>query len=91
MGALESLAYLGDTLQAPFGLAIASQDLPPAEILSCGGIGLLHLPTLDLMPHTPAFFTHNAIGYRYDPQATRPALWFEFLSQLWPDDQAFLD
>ena len=90
MGALESLAYLGDTLQAPFWLGDSIPDLPPAEILSCEN-GLLHLPTLDLMPHTPAFFTHNAIDYRYDPQATRPALWFEFLSQLWPDDPASID
>ena len=91
MGALEALAYLGDTLQAPFWLGDSIPDLPPAEILSCEN-GLLHLPTLDLMPHTPAFFTHNAIDYRYDPHAAPdPAEWFEFLNQLWPSDRSGLD
>jgi putative DNA primase/helicase len=48
--------------------------------------GLLHLPTRDLLPHSPAFFTQNALDYAHDPAAPRPVLWLAFLNQLWPDD-----
>ena len=54
-------------------------------ILACAN-GLLHLPTLRLLPHTPSFFTHNALDFAYDPHARQPEQWFDFLDQLWPGD-----
>jgi putative DNA primase/helicase len=48
--------------------------------------GLLHLPTRDLLPHSPAFFTQNALDYDYDPAAPKPVSWLAFLNQMWPDD-----
>jgi len=87
MGALESLAYLGDILQPPFWLGDRVPDLDPTELLACAN-GLLHLPTHELLKHTPTFFTHNAIDYSYDPRAPQPLQWFGFLRELWPTDDA---
>lgn len=84
-GALESLSYLGDTLQPPFWLGDSVPDLGAGEILACQN-GLLHLPTKELLPHTPAFFTQNAIDYDFDPNAPAPTQWLAFLDQLWPND-----
>jgi putative DNA primase/helicase len=60
---------------------------PPAtEIIACTN-GLLHLPTRNLLPLTPAFFAVNALTYDYQPNAPEPAKWFAFLKTLWPEDQ----
>jgi putative DNA primase/helicase len=64
---------------------------PPAtEIVSCTN-GLVHLPTRALLPHTPAFFTVNALTYDYQPDAPVPAQWLAFLKTLWPKDQDVVD
>src|SRR5262249_43797204 len=47
--------------------------------------------TLDLLPHTPAFYNHNALDFAFDPKAHQPGHWLQFLRQLWPDDQAAID
>jgi putative DNA primase/helicase len=56
-------------------------------MLACAS-GLLHLPTLELLPHTPAFFTYNALDFAYRSTAPEPRQWLDFLHQLWPDDEA---
>jgi putative DNA primase/helicase len=58
---------------------------PPEEIISCSN-GLLHLPTLELLPHSPGFFAHNALDFAFDRNASEPRHWLTFLNQLWPDD-----
>jgi hypothetical protein len=58
---------------------------PAREIIACAN-GLLHLPTRRLLPHTPSFFTLNALDYAYDPGAPAPHKWLTFLEQVWPDD-----
>lgn len=89
-GAMESISYLGDPMQPPFWLDDAVPDLLPIEILSCEN-GLLHLPTRALLPHTPSFFTHNAIDYPFENEAADPGSWLTFLSQVWPNDQGAID
>ncbi len=60
----------------------------PAEELVALSNGLLHLPTLELQPPTPLFFSFNALDYQYEPGAGAfPPNWLGFLFQLWPDDQ----
>ena len=90
VGAMQSVAFLGDVLQPPIWLGERTPDVEANEIVSCTN-GLLHLPTRSLLPHTPAFFTHNALGYEYQPDAPKPKAWFAFLRGLWPDDQASID
>jgi putative DNA primase/helicase len=43
------------------------------------------------MPHTPAFFSLNALDFDYQPNAPPPTEWLKFLKQLWPDDQQSID
>jgi putative DNA primase/helicase len=47
--------------------------------------GLLHIPSRELIPHTPGFFTLNALPYEWDETAECPD-WHRFLDQIWPDD-----
>lgn len=60
---------------------------PPIELLPCTN-GLLHLPTLQLLPTTPAFFSTNCLPYAYDPEAPEPVAWLNFLDDLFGDDIA---
>jgi putative DNA primase/helicase len=87
--ALTAAAQLDQSVAAPTWLDRV-QDVLAEEILSCSN-GLLHLPTSTLLPHTPAFFTHNAINFAFDPNAPEPQQWLQFLAELWPDDQAVIE
>ena len=61
-----------------------------AELIACTN-GLLHLPTLELLHHTPAFFSLTALPFAYQPAAPEPTEWLAFLAQLWPGDQQAID
>ena len=86
LDALRAVANLPRDITAPAWLGV-DQDLhPPAhELIACDN-GLLHLPTLELRPTTPAFYSHNALDYPFDPDALDPEAWLDFLADLWPDD-----
>jgi putative DNA primase/helicase len=86
---LQAAANLPSTVVAPAWLNFVP-DLDPADIIACAN-GLLHLPTLDLVPHTPVFFAHNALNFAYDPASPPPTQWLQFLIQLWPDDPGSID
>ena len=61
-------------------------DGPTArELVACRN-GLLHLPTGELLDHTPRFFTRNALTFDYDASAPTPARWLTFLESLWPEE-----
>ena len=62
----------------------------PAEIIACNNI-LLHLPTGDTHPHTPRFYTVNALPFDYLPKASKPVAWLRFLDSVWPGDQQAID
>lgn len=60
---------------------------PPAtELIPCTN-GLLHLPTGDLLPHSPRYFNLNALDFAHDPKATAKG-WLAFLHDLWQDDRS---
>jgi putative DNA primase/helicase len=82
--ALAARAQLDSSISPPAWLNDGSQ-FAATDIIVCTN-GLLHLPTLQLLPHTPAFFTHNAIDFAFSPNAPPPKQWLEFLPQLWPND-----
>jgi putative DNA primase/helicase len=84
--ALAAASYLNDDLDSPSWLTEVS-DLNPTQIIACTN-GLLHLPDRTLLPHTPHYYTHNAIDYAYERKASEPTEWLNFLAQLWPDDPA---
>lgn len=60
----------------------------PSELISCRN-GLLHLPTGDLLPPTPRFFTRNSLDFDYNPNAATPQKWHDFLHSIWsPGDES---
>jgi putative DNA primase/helicase len=84
LDALAAAAHLDGLVAAPAWLGEVT-DPPASELVVCAN-GLLHLPTLRLMPLTPDFFTVNALDFAYDPEAATPRQWLAFLRQLWPAD-----
>ena len=82
--ALAAAAQLSDVVRAPTWLDV-EQHCCPTDIFACSN-GLLHLPTRTLLPHTPAYFSVNAVEYPYDPTAREPTAWLAFLGSLWPRD-----
>jgi len=84
LDALRAVTLLPAVIAAPAWLDEVA-DLDPGDIIACAN-GLLHLPTGALLPHTPAYFTHNALDFAFDAVAPAPAGWLAFLKQLWPDD-----
>jgi putative DNA primase/helicase len=86
---LRAASHLDASIAAPAWLDHVP-DLPAEEIVACLN-GLLHLPTRVLLPHTPAFFTYNALDFAFERNAPEPRQWLEFLNQLWPHDREAVD
>lgn len=64
-------------------------DLPATELLACAN-GLLHLPTRQLLPHSPRFFNLAAVPYAFDPSAKASKM-PKFLNEIFPGDQESID
>ena len=90
LDALRAESNVSSTTVAPPAWLEYTPDLPPHEIIACSN-GLLHLPTRELMPATPAFFSHNAVDFAFDPKAPSPCRWLTFLDELWSQDQESKD
>ncbi len=60
---------------------------PPVEIVALRN-GLLHVPTGELLPPTPRFFTRNALDLDFDPGAPEPQAWMDFVAEILPDADA---
>ena len=82
--ALRAISDLPHTKQAPCWLA-DDPGFDPFDIVSCQN-GLLHIPSGALLPATPAFYTHQAVPFAYDPDAPPPTYWLRVQSDTWPDD-----
>ena len=86
--ALRAECNIQGQIKPPFWLAdeyIPDMTFPPEEIVACAN-GLLHLPSCELQPPTPLFFSLNALEFDYDPDTPDPAQWNGFLQSLWPND-----
>ena len=87
--AIAAVSQLPDEVSMPFWIENAGAalvEVRPAELIPMAN-GLLHVPTRKLYPPTPAFFCPYALPYEYDPDAPPPERFFQFLNELWPDDQ----
>src|SRR5205823_3813743 len=82
---LQAAAFLDGKIAPPAWLTAGAG--PPVEEIAVCANGLLHLPARTLLPHTPAFFSHNALDFAYDQKAAEPKQFLAFLSDLWPDDK----
>jgi putative DNA primase/helicase len=89
LDALRAASHLDNAVAPPAWLDPAL-EIPATEIVACSN-GLLHLPTLRLLPHTPGFFTLNALDYPFEPDGPEPRQWLAFLDQLWQGDREAID
>lgn len=81
--ALKAIAHLDGTVETPAWLE--GDSWPAGEIVPMGN-GLLHVPTRQLLDHTPDFWAHHSLPFDYAPDAPEPKRWLEFLGELWADD-----
>jgi putative DNA primase/helicase len=91
--AISSLALLPGSVDPPTWLDGSKTEVaryPAGEMVACRN-GLFHLPSAPrtkIYPHTPRFFTLNALAYDFNPNASPPEAWVKFLAMLWPKDPA---
>jgi putative DNA primase/helicase len=87
--ALAAASQLSESHRPPTWLN-GERHFRPTDIFACSN-GLLHLPTRSLLPHTPSYFSVNAVEYPYDPKAREPTVWLAFLKSLWPTDSESIE
>lgn len=86
--ALRAVSHLPPSRVEPPLWLDGRSDPNPMDLLSTRS-GLLHLPTGNLLPATPEFFTRNALDFAHDLDAPPPERWIRFLREIWPgDDEA---
>lgn len=90
-----SLAQVSATFDALKAVAGVKGVAPPCwlpgykgpearEVVSLAD-GLLHVPSRQLLPHTPGFFTVNTLPYGWGADE-EPVEWLKFLEAVWPGD-----
>jgi putative DNA primase/helicase len=96
---MPKVANVLDALRAVSNLPLSSSapcwlennpDFDPLKIVAFRN-GLLYIPTRQLLPSTPHYFTLNGLQFPYDPDAPYPANWMDFLTQLWSGDSESID
>lgn len=91
LDALEALAHLPSVVSAPaWILGEGPPGIQPSELIACRN-GLVHLPSGRLFPHSPHFFSPNALPFDFLPDSGAPATWNRFLDDLWDDDMEARD
>lgn len=83
--ALRSYAYLKLGSNSFTRWLTDRYTFPIADVLPCRS-AILHLPTMQRIPATPALFTTTALEFDHDPQAPEPETWLKFLKELFGDD-----
>ena len=74
-------------------LWLDGRNSPDPKYLISFRNGLLSLedwlknPTTPLIPHTPVLLNVNALTFDFDPAASEPRAWLEFLGTIWVDDE----
>ncbi|MBF0548877.1 MAG: hypothetical protein HQM08_30945 [Candidatus Riflebacteria bacterium] len=85
LDALKADVHLTPDAENPSWLYRTECTFPANEVIACK-TKLLHLPTLQTFPATPAFFSTSALDFDYDKNAPEPKLWFSFLKDIWGED-----
>lgn len=76
--------------EAPAWLSSTGADPSPGEMIAFRN-GLLHVPPRAFQAPTRRFFTQNALGFDYAPEAPEPHAWLAFLRNVWPDDSETIE
>lgn len=87
MDALRSLTY---SQELPMPSWLPGYIGPDAREIVSMANGLLHIPTRQLLPHTPGYFSQNALPYGWVENGP-PREWLKFLDQVWPGDPESID
>lgn len=91
LDALKAVANLEAAVLPPRWLkTVPGFDAPAGEYIVAAN-GLLHLPTRELHPATPALFSTNALPVPYDALAPEPKAWLAFLESVWPNDKETIE
>jgi putative DNA primase/helicase len=80
--AMAAIGHLSTETDAPAWVDRHDINTPPTQVISCRN-GLLDLRTRTLHPHTPALFNFVGVPFNYQPHASKPVVWLEFLASLW--------
>src|SRR5207249_1744751 len=76
--------------EMPSWLVNGYENYPAEEIVSAAN-GLLHVQSRSVLEHTPNYFNQVAVPFDYEPAASRPLRWLDFLDDLWSGDQEAVD
>ncbi|MCV0438785.1 MAG: DUF5906 domain-containing protein [Hydrogenophaga sp.] len=87
--AVKALTNVPSSTRMPSWLTKAPQ-VAVNEVVAISN-GLLHLPTRQLLPHDPLYFSVDAADVAYDPRAPVPEHWLQFLADAFPSDQESID
>lgn len=85
LDAMRAACQISGVVRSPAWLIKNDFQDAPQEIIACKN-GLLHLPTGQIISHTPNFYTMSALNYDYDEDAPEPVEWLKFLDSVWPND-----
>jgi len=86
LDALEGLAHQPADGMAP-PVWLDGSGPPPLEIVALRN-GLLHVPSGELLPATPRFFTRNALDIDFAADSPPAVEWLRFVEQVFPDPAA---
>ncbi len=86
LDAFRAAAQLSNEVRQPAWILEKHRHGPASsEIISCQN-GLLHLPSGEILSHTPAFYSNTSLEYHFNASAPEPVKWLEFLKSIWPHD-----
>jgi putative DNA primase/helicase len=80
--AVAAITHLSQQTQPPAWL---KAEWDSTQLIACRN-GLLDVASRALIQHSPNYFNTIAVPFDYDPDALEPTGWFEFLNQLWGED-----
>ena len=86
LDALEGVAHQPAERMAP-PVWLDGDGPPPLEVIALRN-GLLHVPSAELLPPTPRFFTRNALDLDFMADAPPPVEWLRFVAEVFPDPAA---
>lgn len=87
---LRSFTHLSGLTRLPSWLDQNVERPRPSELIACRS-ALLHLPSMQKFPPSPAFFNTASLDVDHDPSAPQPVRWWGFLDQLFGDDREARD
>lgn len=85
--AMSAVGHLNADVDPPSWIAPHSADMhSAAQMIGCAN-GVLDLTKREVHAHTPALFNTVSVPFDYDPHASPPAAWLQFLHSIWPNDE----